>query len=130
MIFQQNSDSLQNYLELPLQWSVSLIFYMRNILLVNSKPGRRSGVSGSSPLSQKLQELYSVILEHKDNRGRVLSAPFVVLPSKAVSQCVEFLMNGFRVTRNVNYENSAIGFKYQKCEVICTKYQETVICQF
>ena len=86
-----------------------MIFYIRNILLVNSKPGRRSGVSGSSPLSQKLQELYSAILEHKDNRGRILSAPFVVLPSKAVSQSVEFLVNEFRVTRNVDYVSSAIG---------------------
>ena len=52
------------------------------------KPGRRSGVSSSSPLLLKLQDLYTSILEQKDARGRILSPPFVKLPLKMVCNLI------------------------------------------
>ena len=95
---------------------------MLNLIHVNSKPGRRSGVSGNSPLSQKLQELYSAILEHKDNRGRVLSSPFVVLPSKAVSQCLECVVYEFYAVIFFSARSMDSGSCYcQQCEVMYTK---------
>ncbi len=54
--------------------------------LFRRRPGRKpGGATGSSPLSLKLQDLHSTLLNYKDHRGRVLSTPFVVLPSKTVS---------------------------------------------
>ncbi|GFO15453.1 polybromo 1 [Plakobranchus ocellatus] len=47
-------------------------------------PGsRRSKVSESNPLSEKLQDLYDSVKEYQDRSGRALSTPFVKLPNKA-----------------------------------------------
>ncbi|GFS20715.1 protein polybromo-1 [Elysia marginata] len=47
-------------------------------------PGsRRSKVSESNPLSDKLQDLYESVRDYQDRSGRALSTPFIKLPNKA-----------------------------------------------
>lgn len=44
---------------------------------------RRSKVSESNPLSDKLQDLYESVRDYQDRSGRALSTPFIKLPNKA-----------------------------------------------
>lgn len=45
----------------------------------------RSRSKVSSPLSQKLQDMYETVRDYQDRAGRTLSTPFIKLPLKSVS---------------------------------------------
>ncbi|KAK7457993.1 hypothetical protein BaRGS_00039138 [Batillaria attramentaria] len=55
----------------------------RNMSQSRAVSSKRSKSKASSPLSQKLQDLYESVRDYQDKAGRALSAPFIKLPLKS-----------------------------------------------